>query len=91
MEAILFVMETGGAWRAFPDRFPPWQTVYAQLCCWQESGIWKMIWDTVVLSTLFSVRVKWISTYMLRVKFKGLFGLRRNPGESSAVPAEDII
>ena len=27
-----------------PSRFPPWQTVYRQLTCWREQGIWDKIW-----------------------------------------------
>ncbi|MGC4858531.1 transposase [Micromonospora sp. DT41] len=26
IDAILYVVRTGGAWRYLPDDFPPWQT-----------------------------------------------------------------
>jgi transposase len=45
LEAIMYVMETGCRWRELPAEFPPWQTVYAQLCRWKELGIWDKIWD----------------------------------------------
>ena len=44
LEAIVFVMETGGGWRRLPAEYPPWQKVYAQLCRWKETGIWEKIW-----------------------------------------------
>jgi putative transposase len=47
LEAIMYVMHSGGGWRDLPAQFPPWQTVYAQLCRWKESGIWDKIWEGV--------------------------------------------
>jgi Putative transposase of IS4/5 family (DUF4096) len=44
-EAIVYVMQSGCGWREVPTEFPPWQTVYAQLCRWKELGIWDTIWD----------------------------------------------
>ncbi len=44
LEAIVYVMQTGCGWRGLPDQFPPWQTVYAQLRRWKETGSWDQIW-----------------------------------------------
>jgi hypothetical protein len=44
LEAIVYVRQSDCAWRTLPSRFPPWQTVYAQLCRWRETGIWAKIW-----------------------------------------------
>ena len=44
LEAIVYVMQSDCAWRALPSRFPPWQTVYAQLCRWRATGIWDQMW-----------------------------------------------
>ena len=45
LAAIIWLMETGCGWRALPDRFPPWQTVYSQFQQWQNVGIWDKIWS----------------------------------------------
>lgn len=45
LDAIVYVMQVGCAWRDLPPEFPPWQTVYAQLCRWKESRIWEKIWN----------------------------------------------
>ena len=45
LEAIIYVMQTECGWRGLPAEFPPWQTVYAQLCRWKEIGIWDKIWN----------------------------------------------
>jgi transposase len=44
LQAIAYVMQTGCAWHTLPSRFPPWQTVYAQLARWRKTGIWDTIW-----------------------------------------------
>ena len=44
LEAIVYVMETGCRWRELPAEYPPWQTVYSQLCRWKQMGIWDKIW-----------------------------------------------
>jgi transposase len=46
LEAIVYVMERGGGWRELPAEYPPWQTVYSQLCRWKAMGIWDKIWNS---------------------------------------------
>jgi len=47
IDGILWRYRTGAPWRALPERFGPWETVYSRLRRWQEAGIW-----TQVLATL---------------------------------------
>lgn len=39
LSICVYLMETGRAWNRLPPQFPPWQTVYAQLCRWRATGI----------------------------------------------------
>jgi hypothetical protein len=43
VEGILWVMRTGGSWRALPDPFGPWQTVAGCYHRWRHAGIWERI------------------------------------------------
>jgi transposase len=45
LEAIVYLMQTDCGWRNLPSRFPPWQTVSAQLTQWRRTGIWDIIWS----------------------------------------------
>lgn len=36
VDAILYVVPTGCAWRQLPFDFPPWQTVYWNFTCWPD-------------------------------------------------------
>ena len=43
VEAILWVMQTGSAWREMPERFGPWLTVAERFYRWRKEGRWDRI------------------------------------------------
>ena len=43
VEGILWVMQTGSAWRDLPQRFGPWQTVVSRYQRWRKEGRWARI------------------------------------------------
>jgi len=45
LNAILYVLRTGCAWRHLPHDFPPWETVYYYFRCWIDDGTWSRIHD----------------------------------------------
>jgi putative transposase len=47
VNAILYVLRTGGAWRLVPHDLPPWGIVYHYFWRWRREGIWKRINDTL--------------------------------------------
>ncbi len=38
LDAILWIMKTGAAWRDLPERFGPWQTAYERFTRWRRDG-----------------------------------------------------
>ena len=48
MNAILYALRGGQAWRLMPHNFPPWQTVYYYLRRWQADGVWERIHHAVL-------------------------------------------
>jgi transposase len=50
VEAILYVLRAGCAWRLLPHDFPPWQTVYYYLRRWQREGVWARAHHTLVMA-----------------------------------------
>jgi hypothetical protein len=44
LDATVYMMQTDCGWHNLPSHFPPWQTVYAQLRRWRETGIWDKFW-----------------------------------------------
>ena len=47
VNAMLYVLRGGIAWRALPHDFPAWQTVYHYFRLWRLDGTWERI-NTVV-------------------------------------------
>jgi len=47
LNAILYLVRGGIAWRLLPKDFPPWQTVYYYFARWRSCGVWKKIHDAL--------------------------------------------
>ena len=45
VDAILYVVRTGCAWRQLPVDFPPWQTVYWYFTRWEARGVTERMLD----------------------------------------------
>ena len=43
VDAMLYVLRGGIAWRMLPHEFPPWQTVYDYFRLWRIDGTWERI------------------------------------------------
>ena len=41
LDAILYVLKSGCAWRLLPNDFPPWKTVYHYFRSWRLNGTWE--------------------------------------------------
>ncbi len=50
VEAILYLLRAGCAWRLLPHDFPPWQTVYHHFRRWQHDGVWARIHHALVMA-----------------------------------------
>jgi putative transposase len=47
MQAILYVLMSGCAWRLLPQPYPPYSTVYYYFRQWRNDGTWKRIHDAL--------------------------------------------
>jgi putative transposase len=47
MNAILYVVRGGNAWRLLPGDFPPWQTVYGYFRRWSQDWTWTFLHDAL--------------------------------------------
>jgi putative transposase len=41
LNAVLYIVRAGCAWRLLPHDFPPWQTVYYYFRRWKKDGTWE--------------------------------------------------
>jgi len=47
INAILYLIRTGCAWRLLPHDFPPWRIVYHYFSAWRRDGTWTKIHDAL--------------------------------------------
>lgn len=47
INAILYVLRSGCAWRLLPHDFPNWKTVYGIFLRWRDDGTWNRIHDAL--------------------------------------------
>lgn len=47
IQAILYVLVTGCAWRLLPKEYPPYSTVYYYFRQWRDDGTWKRLHDAL--------------------------------------------
>jgi putative transposase len=45
IDALLYLLRSGCAWRLLPHDFPHWRTVYGYFRHWTEIGLWDGLWD----------------------------------------------
>ena len=43
VDAMLYVLRGGIAWRALPHEFPPWQSVSHSFRAWRRDGTWERL------------------------------------------------
>ncbi len=43
LDAIFYVLRSGGAWRLLAHDFPPWKTVYHYFRAWRIDGTWERL------------------------------------------------
>jgi len=47
VNAILYLVRAGCAWRMLPHNFPPWGTVHYYYWLYRRSGVWQRIHDAL--------------------------------------------
>jgi putative transposase len=43
LDAILYIVRSGCAWRLLPHDFPPWKTVHHYFRSWRLDGTWERV------------------------------------------------
>jgi transposase len=45
LAGILWVIQTGAAWRDVPEQCGPWETIHSRYQRWRSAGIWQQIFQ----------------------------------------------
>jgi len=47
LEAVLYLARTGAPWRDLPEEFGRWIAVYMRFRRWEQSGVWRGLWEVL--------------------------------------------
>ena len=68
LNAVLYVAENGCKWRALPERFGNWHTIYMRLRRWAEAGVLDRVFQALQEQRLIRIRVECVGLDSTSVK-----------------------
>src|ERR1035438_5098646 len=63
-EGILWILQTGAAWRFLPDEFASPSTCWRRLKQWEDEGVWLQAWRTLLGALDEEGLLKWDETFL---------------------------
>jgi len=63
-EGILWILQTGAAWRFLPDEFPSPSTCWRRLQHWQDEGVWREAWRALLGALDENGLLRWDETFL---------------------------
>jgi transposase len=88
LNAILYVAENGCKWRALPQEFGNWHTIYTRMNRWAKSGALDKIFSQLQKEQLIQIKIESVSldsTY-IRVHPDGTGALKKTGNKPSENP-----
>ena len=64
LEGILWVLQTGAAWRFLPDKYPSPATCWRRLKQWEEQDVWLDAWRALLGALDGEGLLKWEETFL---------------------------
>jgi transposase len=68
IDALLYVAENGCKWRALPEQFGSWHTIYTRLRRWAAAGVLDRAFQALQEHRLIRIRVEWVGLDSTSVK-----------------------
>lgn len=58
INAILYVTENGCKWRALPEKYGNWHTIYVRMNRWSKNGVLQRVFEALQLEGIIEVKVE---------------------------------
>lgn len=86
INAVLYVAENGCKWRALPERFGNWHTIYTRLRRWAAAGVLDRVFQALQEHHLVRIRVACVGLDSTSVKVHpdGTGALKKTASKPSA-------
>jgi transposase len=91
LNALLYITENGCKWRAMPDRFGKWNTVYRRVNRWAKGGVIERIFETMQRERILVIDVDFIAldSTSAKVHPDGTGAVKKTAGSPLASHAGD--
>ena len=91
LNAILFVAEQGCKWRALPERFGNWHTIYTRMNRWAKAGVLERVFESLQEKQILRIRIEAVCLDSTTVKVHpdGTGALKKRALNASENPLED--
>ncbi len=63
-EGILWILQTGAAWRFLPEEFPSPSTCWRRLKQWEDDGVWLEAWRALLGALDEEGLLQWDETFL---------------------------
>lgn len=90
INAVLYVLEKGYKWRAMPEKYGKWHTVYTSLNRWSKNGVLQRVFEGVQQEEIIQIRVESVCMDSTTVKAHpdGTGALKQATDKPSDAPGE---
>ena len=78
LNGFLYVLEHGCKWRALPERFGKWQTVYKRLSRWSRTGVLQRVLERLQAEQLIDLETVGLDSTMVKVHPDGCGAPKRH-------------
>ena len=85
LDALLWMTGEGARWRALPDRFGPWNTVWRRFARWRDQGVFEAAFAAMAESGVGRKRVQMLDSTGIRAH-QHAAGASRAKGGRGAQP-----
>jgi transposase len=91
LDALIYIVENGCKWRALPETFGPWHTMYVRINRWAKSGVLERIFRTLQEEQISGkqIRVVSLDSSSVKVHPDGSGALKKTGDRPSGGAAED--
>ena len=88
LNAILFVAENGCKWRALPEHFGNWNTVYVRMNRWAKNGALAKVFEALQRQQIISIKIEAVSldSTIVKVHPDGTGALKKTARNPSVNP-----
>ena len=91
LNALLYVAKNGCKWRALPEKYGKWHTVYMRLNRWSKSGVLQRVFEGLQQEGIIQIKMEnlCLDSTTVRVHPDGTGAFKHVEGNLSDAPGDD--